>query len=305
MKYADTLFEAEPENACRAYINLRNADDDERALAARDRCDRLWRDFAPFADRHFLTEFPARLHERWFEMYLTVALLQAGLDVQCPKPGPDVLLTVDQRRIWIEAVCASAGVPGALDSVPEPDYATLREKPVVTELPRDQMVLRIRNSLAAKDVKFQEYIESGIVGAEDICVTAINVHAIPRAWPDMRDLMMTALYGVGNLVVTLDRETGDIVSTHHEQITSISKQASGAAVGVQPFTDGSMSHISAVIGSNTDAGNLSGRFGDDFGVYPNVTSTVPWIAGAIPLGEEMIFREIEDAWRGEWVDRTA
>jgi hypothetical protein len=40
---------------------------------SRQNCDDLWPDFEPLASSHFLAEFPYRFHQRWFEMYLTVA----------------------------------------------------------------------------------------------------------------------------------------------------------------------------------------------------------------------------------------
>ncbi len=45
-------------------------------------------------------------------MYLTCALMeeagQRGYSLRCPKPGPDILLEVNRKRIWIEAVMATA-----------------------------------------------------------------------------------------------------------------------------------------------------------------------------------------------------
>jgi hypothetical protein len=135
-------------------------------------------------------------------MYLTVALLRAGLDVQCPKRGPDALLTIDSQRIWIEATCATAGVDGLPDSVPRPHYAKAGETTVATERPTDAMTLRIRNSLH--------------------------------------------------------------------------------------FIDGSMPHISAVLGSREDAANRPRRLGDGLALFPNLSAANAWPAGSIPLGQEWI-----------------
>jgi hypothetical protein len=139
-----SLFAAIPANACAAYTGLRDGTH-ARQQAGRVHCDNLWRDFAPLADANFAVEFPIRLHERWFEMYLTVALLRAGLNVTCPKPGPDILLTLaGGTRIWIEATCATLGQPGLPDSVSPPQYAAVGASAVVTSRPTEQMALRIR-----------------------------------------------------------------------------------------------------------------------------------------------------------------
>lgn len=291
------LFSATPPNACIAYNNLRTAAHGH-CREGREHCEDLWRDFEPLADANFLTEFPVHLHERWFEMYLTVALMRAGLTVECRKPGPDILLTVNSQRIWIEASCATAGTEGLPDSVPAPVYARAGEQPKVTNRPTGQMALRIRNTLSTKEAIFRGYREAGIVEPGDAAVIAINVHSVHNLWADMADLMMRSLYGVGDLMLSIDRETGTIVDQRHQQLASISKKSTGAAVGVQPFIDGSISHVSAVIGSRADAVNLPRRLGDDTTLFPNLTAATPWPVGAIPLGEEWQFAQVEDGWNG-------
>ena len=98
---------------------------DARFARAREHCEVLWSEFCEFADPNFKREFATKTHERWFEMYLTVSLDRAGYEVKCPKPGPDLLLHVGGKRIWIEAVCASSGELGRPDSVPrmEPELS--------------------------------------------------------------------------------------------------------------------------------------------------------------------------------------
>lgn len=298
-----TLFAAAPAHACPAYTNLRNATDGP-GLAARLHCDDLWATYQPHADAAFTSEFPLHLHDRWFEMYLTVALLRAGHNVSCPKQkegGPDILVTMATgARIWIEATCASPGEPGHPDSVPKPHYADIGagEKPVATRTPTEQMVLRIRSALAAKEIAYRNYLQAGIVAATDVLVIAVNVHAVHWAFADMDDLMLRALYGRGDLVLTLNRETRTVVDRHHNQLTHITKKKSGALVGVQPFIDESVPHISALIGSRADAGNLPGRMGDDLIVFPNLTTRVGWPTATIRLGEEWEFRQGEDGWDG-------
>lgn len=282
-----TLFDASPENASLSYRHLRDPAN-EYSQAARAHCEELWQTFAPLADRHFLAEFPARTHERWFEMYLAVSLMRAGYQVQAPKPGPDVLLTVDGRRIWIEATCATAGEAGRPDSVPQPRYFTMDEQPEFQPRPTDEMTLRIRNSLEGKQLKFQEYVRQGIVRADDLAVIAINVHGIPHAWADMNDLMRRALYGLGHPMIGIDPETHQQVDFRYQPQPVLAKKSTGEHVVVEPFVDGSMSHIAAVIGSREDAGNPLPQPGMGFSLYPNLSAAVPWLRGALRLGEEWI-----------------
>ena len=279
------LFAATPDNACPAYLNFRRADNDD-CRAGRQHCEDLWTDFESLADANFITEFPIHLHERWFEMYLAVALKRAGLNVQCPKRGPDILLTSGNSRIWIEATCPTAGDVGRPDSVPKPQYAGAEKTPTATDTPRNSMSLRISNALTTKAKAFAGYLAKNIVASSDALVIAINVHAIPHAWADMNDLMLRSLYGIGDLVLTIDRNTGAVVDRAHERLATIAKKSTGQPVGIQPFVDESMPHISAVLSSGEDAVNRPPRLGDGFKLYPNLTATRPWPAGAIPLGEE-------------------
>lgn len=281
-----TLFAELPADACRAYVNLR-AGQTEHAQAGREHCLDLWRDFEPLADRHFRAEFPLHLHERWFEMYVTVSLLRAGYQVTAPKPGPDVLLMLNGRRIWIEATCATGGEPGRPDTVSEPPMPRLGEPPIVTDRPTNAMTLRIRAAVDTKQAKFAEYQRQGIVLAGDVTAIAVNVHAVPGAWADMDDLMMRALYGLGDIAVSIDRATGKAVDVQRVPRPVLAK-ASGAQVAVRPFADGSLAHVSAVIGSREDAGNLPPRLGGGLAVYPNLTAAQPWRAGDLTLGTEWL-----------------
>lgn len=282
-----SLFDTRPDNACPAYLNLQAAEN-EFCQAGREHCLDLWNDFEPFADEHFRIQFPVHLHERWFEMYLTVALIRANFDVQCPKPGPDILLTIGNRRIWIEATCASAGEPGRPDSVPPPHISELGDPVLVVNRPTDAMTLRIRNSLDIKARKFHDYVANGIVEQFDITVVAINIHDIPNAWMDMDDLMRRTLYGLGNITVKIDPRTNSILDQGHEHRREISKRSSGNKVNLQPFNDGSLSHISAVLGSSEDVVNRPNRLGDCFGLFPNLVAAIPWLEGTIRLGNEWI-----------------
>lgn len=203
-------------------------------------------------------------------MYVAVSLLRAGLDVRCPSPpGPDVLVSLNGRRLWIEATCPTGGAPGLPDSVEQPRATCAGEPPEVYSVPHDRISLRIRGALQTKQAAFRRYIEQDIVQACDALVVAINVHAIPHAWPDMDDMMVRALYGVGHRVLVIDRDTRQIVDRRREQLVSIARQPTEEPVGMLPLVDGTMPHISAVLGSTEDAVNRPRRLGDWFVLYPN------------------------------------
>ena len=292
MRNGRLLFpERQPEKTCAAYEHVRN-EADERCRSVRQHCEDLWTDYRELADEHFLLEFAQHFHERWFEMYLTVSLIRAGISVKCPKPGPDVLVMIGQRRLWIEAVCAGKGQLGKPDSVPEIETGVVRDVPI------RQYIVRIRNSLDEKARIFQSYIDDGIVTPGDLAVIAINVGGIPFLAADMDECIKRSVYGIGDLIVSLDRVSGRRTGIDRENRMSVLK-SSGAPVEVRCFIDGSMAHIAAVLGSSENAFNLCEERGQGFVLYPNLTAVPRWSGGLIPLGREWVFKEVDDGWTGK------
>src|SRR5437016_1570080 len=166
-----SLFEALPSGASQAYRNLREPPS-ENALKCRAYIDSLWNQFRPYADIHFSQDFAVHTHQRFWEMYLAVALLDAGHTIIAPKPGPDFGLTLAGRRIWVEAVAATPGAPGKPDSVPqlEPQEGKITSGYV----PQDKIVLRCTSAIAAKfPTQFLKHVELGIIGADDCYVIAV------------------------------------------------------------------------------------------------------------------------------------
>ena len=283
------LFDSNPPTACAAYKNVRTGEKDF-LKKARKHCEDLWSQYERDADRHFLNEFPRQFHQRWFEMYLTESLRSAGFDVQCPKPGPDILLNLDSRRVWIEAVCATPGEEGKADSVPMPQMKTW------TRVPMDPCVLRVAQSLKAKSEKYEDYLRNKTVSREDLLVVAINIFLL-REYPHFDDVMKKALYGMGDRVLLINRDTRHVANTYREEIESIEKE-SGALVGAQPFVDGSMRHISSVWAFSGDAANFPQVLGTDCIQYPNLSCANRWPEGAISLGEEWCFQNSSGVWNG-------
>ena len=278
------------ETSCHIYNDVRNGVND-RCKLVREHCEDLWRDYWKLSDEHFPVEFALQLHQRWFEMYLTVSLYRRGISIKCMKPGPDILAIVDERRIWIEAVCAGKGEPGMADSVPDIPVGAVRDVPI------REYVMRIRSSLAEKSEKYRKYANHGVVGPNDLTTIALNVGGILGLRGNMDECVKRSVYGIGNQIVSLDRISRKVVGRSHESKSSVLK-SSGAAVGIQCFTDGSMAHVSAVLGSEANAFNLPEQLGQDFVLYPNLTATNRWPEGSLSLGREWAFKETDSGWSG-------
>ena len=285
-----------PRGACPAYQYVFNASD-ERSQSVRTHCEELWTDFSCYADENFCSEFPRRFHQRWFEMYLAVSLIRAGLSMNPPpaqrqgRGRPDIEITFCRRRVWIEAVCMTSGDAGLPDSVPRLESGKAQKVPI------RQYVTRIRNSLDTKNQKFIKYIRDIIVACDDVLVIAINAGQIPFLYRELDECMMRSLYGAGDIIATLNLDSRKLVSIERQDMPRIRK-TSGAEINVQPFVDGSMKHVSSVLASSAHAFNRPSTLDGDFVLYPNLSSKNPWSRHSCPVAAEWIFSETDDGWRG-------
>ena len=77
--------------------------------------------------------------------------------MSCPKPGPDIVLERDGRRVWVEAVVATNGIPGRPDSIVEPN------PDASGRIPEEKLVLRYANAISEKYRKYRGYLREGII----------------------------------------------------------------------------------------------------------------------------------------------
>jgi hypothetical protein len=305
MQLIPDLFAAIPANASDLYLKLCNPDEYPRGKIVREHCERLWCTYHAYADPQFIAEFPVRFHQRWFEMYLTVMLLEDGANVQrTSPPGPDVLVDVRGRRVWIEAVCGTGGEPGLPDSVVEPPQSKPGEPHQGFFVPWDKIALRIRSSVEEKKRKYDKYLLEGRVATTDSLLIALNVYQIPYASSDVERYIFRSLYGIGNQVLLIDRKTAKAVGSTHEQLLTIPKLSSGALVGTQPFIDGSMAPLAGVLVSGYSAMSAAHKSSPDFALYPNLTATTPWKVGNLPIEREWQFQQDTDGWTGQLLTRN-
>ena len=277
-------------------------------VAARQRCEAMWRLFQPLADPNFLERLPFEFHQRWFEMYLGATLVSAGLDVRARTPGrgPDFEILVDGRRVYIVAVCATAGDRLHADAVPEPVYRDAEGRTVCAQVPHDRISLRIATSVRPKLNAFDRYRAGGLVVPDDACVIAVNLRDVPQAWPDAKEGFFRAIYGVGNRFMVIDPQVGEIVSTGREHRTLLTR-SSGAAEAVAPMLDPNHSDVCAILGSSADAWNMRLPFGDDLVLMPHAGARAPCPRGLIRRGVEISLSPGEESgsWSAEETDYGA
>lgn len=279
------LFKVDDPHADLSYVNVR-APRHRGAERARYNCDELWREFEPYASSHFLDEFPYRFHQRWFEMYLTVALVRAGLNVECPATAaPDVQIRYAHGRVlWVEAIAPTGGDESNPDRV-EHFRLSPGESSVAGYVPRDQVTMRVSSALSTKADKLRTYRDRGVIGPNDQAVIAVNVRDIPHGVLDAQTYGLAATYGVGPQYVVIDRDTAEAVDSgyqHHPQLL----RTNGALVDAAPFLHDGFAHVAGALISSADAANCPAPMGLDFMVLPNPYAAPAYTERQLPVGRE-------------------
>ncbi|MBL7031050.1 MAG: hypothetical protein ISR89_07790, partial [Candidatus Marinimicrobia bacterium] len=137
--------------------------------------EKLWEDFAPFADKQFLDEIETNLKSRFWEMYLGCSFLYNDFNLELPshKGGPDLKINYNNTNLWVEAVTPQKGVGN--DKLKKPPNGK------VVKVSQDKMILRIQNSIDEKKRKYSNWIDKNIVSENEPFILAINGSELPFA----------------------------------------------------------------------------------------------------------------------------
>jgi hypothetical protein len=258
----DPLFTPGPANDP-WYTGVR----DSPRAESREACEVLWAKYQPYADEHFLAEMRRDFHARFWEMYLAVTLLEQGFTIESPKPGPDVGIVVDGRRIWLEAVAPRPGE--SRDRVP-----SLVANQVST-VPNHLILLRYLNAIDKKlTEQYQRWRTAGIVGVDDAFIVAINPKALGREYVDSTPpRILQAAFPLGAPYVTLDPNGGGVIGEGYQTRFSIAK-TSGSSVQTGVFLQASGKNLSGLVCSRVDADDQPQVMGQDFQLVANPLARV-------------------------------
>jgi len=250
------------------YVNTRDLEN-QFAAAARNDCEALWELFEPFADAEFLIEVRKQFDARYWEMHLTVYLIKSGYDVECPKPGPDVGIIFNGRRIWFEATSPTQGHPDSPDRVPDFKFG------VAQDVPEEKIILRYVNSITSKYTdQYLRWLENGIVSPQDAFVVALNPHKLQHDYADsLPPRILQAAFAVGSPYVVIDSRTHKQIKSGYQFRDHISKM-SGTAVSTAVFLQEDYLGLSALLCSRIDVANQPKRMGADFQLVPNPNARV-------------------------------
>ncbi|MDD5435321.1 MAG: hypothetical protein PH343_07830 [Nitrospira sp.] len=194
--------------------------------------------------------------------------------------GPEFYIMNVGKKIWWEAIAPGSG-DGA-DAVPELVYGAS----VTTEVPAEQIILRLRHAIEEKYRKYQRYLEQDVLSGNDAYVIAINSKRIlPIVIEPELPYIVKAILPFGNLVIVWDRSENQLVETNHEYRDTIRKK-SGSDVSTDIFLNPEYSGISAVLYSSVDAVNRPATFGADFVLVHNPCAKNPIKLGVFRFGAE-------------------
>jgi hypothetical protein len=218
--------------------------------------ERLWEQFKPYADKHFIEEFTsgeeAKFQQRYWEMLMYDHLIRCGYKeriTSCNR-GPDFKVDIDGKTVWIE--CVAPGTDKVLDEY----WKRIRES---GRGPGNfnGLALRWTGSCDSKLKKIQGYIENGIINSgTDAVIIAINAG----------NTGLTGHHGEGEYPMIVDVVYGDgQLKTH----------GTGQPVERNLFLTEEGKIISAVIGCNIKPEQAYFLEKDDLAIVYNRDANVP------------------------------
>lgn len=250
----------------------------------------LWKQYSPYADKQFLEDFKRQFTQRSWELYLGATLLNRGFNLGEHKDaGPDFDLRSkagNKRLTWIEAVAVEKGRGN--DRVPDVIYGS------VSNVPEEQMVLRLAGALEEKFKKYCMDLDKKIVKSNEPYIIAIdrsNLQHVDASTP----LILKALFGVGDLTITFEvgnngHKPKDVSWSERPKLDKIN----GQSVPMRFFLESEHAGISAVIYSHHSVINsprIPGEMGENFIVVHNPYAQNPLPHNFFPFGDEFAAKQ--------------
>lgn len=240
----------------------------------------LWRKFSKLADPHFREDARNHFHQRFWEMYLAVALLEHGFDLQRHgNEGPEFYAVVGNSRIWFEATAPGPGEG--------PDQVPQLRSGEATEVPTEKILLRFTQALDEKRRKYATALRKGIISSKDNYVLAINSRGIRHApYGNSMPYFVQAFLPIGPLAVSIDVKTLKIKDSFYQYRPGVSK-LSGQIISTRTFLDKDAAFCSAVLHSAVDCANYPNQSGDEFSILHNPNALRPLDASVFNWCEQL------------------
>jgi hypothetical protein len=244
---------------------------DEPACARfKDYVETLWEKYRGYEDPHFLTEAKSHFFQRYWEMYLTCALIENGFTLERDGPeGPEYFFKYKNRRVWVEAIAPEQG--NGADRVP--DIVTNGCSPV----PITQHTLRYTSAIREKLKSFEIAIEKGIAKVDDGFIIAVNAVLFSPPYANFDAEVPTfvkACLAIGDMVVTFNRHTNEQIAPHFSVRAHVTK-SNNATVSMGSLVHPSQTSICAILHSRSGLeGDANKVLGYDFQVLHNPNASL-------------------------------
>ncbi len=219
----------------------------------REKFDKLWEKYKPYADRHFLNQIRTNFHQRSWEMYVGNVLLEKKLTIRSQNEGPDFLI---DNIAYIECVAPTKGDPAKPDSVPEMFVATTPEEICAQDVPVDKMILRITGSIKNKALdQYENWKSKKWFDSKMPFVIAVNTGDLSYAEDPSMPNVLKALFGFHHQLI-------ETYATNFSRRDKIDK-ANNESVPVNYFLNEDFSFVSGVLFSDKSVLNHPKNIGED------------------------------------------
>jgi hypothetical protein len=270
------------------YLNIRdhpNDAEDKRFV------EELWSRFHQLADPHFCEQARNHFLERFWEMYLAVALLEHGFNLyRHGDEGPEFCALVGNSRIWFEAIAPGPG--NGPDKVPQLIFSDEFSDDVeFSEVPTEKILLRFTNALTVKRERYAAALKKGIISDEDSYVLAINSQGIRHApYGNSMPYFIQAFLPFGPPTVSIDAKTLEVKDSFYQYRPGVLKLC-GENVSTRTFLDKEAAFCSAVLHSGVDCANHPNQLGGEFSILHNPNARRPLDAAVFQWCEQFTFRD--------------
>jgi hypothetical protein len=225
----------------------------------------FWGKYRIHAPKRFLHKAQVDFYQRWWEMFLSVGLLNLNFEINTDKEdrGPDIKVILPNNKVvWIEAIAPNIG--NNEEAVPP-----LRNG--VSDLPEKEFLLRLHKALYDEKLfKFRKFRNKGLINADDHCIIALSACALAQ-YGNLMDHPVPAplkvLACAGNLVLS---EKGNYVTCHEKIETNNERKVDMSLFNMTDF-----SRISAVLYSNIDILNSPNTPESSFQLFLNPFANNP------------------------------
>jgi hypothetical protein len=128
--------------------------------------ERYWNSYKSVAPNNFPSKLQKEFHQRWWELYCGVALINSGITLISNNrdEGPDYKFRQNNRNYYIEAIAPTLGDKKRIKPIQEG----------VVSLPEGEFLLRLTSALEEKLQKYQKYLQKDYIKSNDLLIIAIS-----------------------------------------------------------------------------------------------------------------------------------